>query len=187
MITGNFVNADSNYFAAPQQLQNGQILGHSHVVIQDANALNNPAKFVFFKGLNNAAQGGALTADVTAGIPAGSYRICSINTAANHQPVLVPIARHGGLDDCVYFTATDGGASASSAAAPTATVDGGAGANTAATATTTSAAGASATDKGDSKSKATDSTTATATATATAAATGKDKGKASRAGGKAQR
>ena len=52
--------------------------------------------------MNNVAQGGILTADVTAGLPAGAYRLCSINTAANHQPAIVPIAQHGSLDDCVY-------------------------------------------------------------------------------------
>jgi len=128
--TGNFVNAEENYFSAPQQL-NGQgiIIGHSHVVVETLQALdqttpNNPTKFAFFKGLNNAAQGGILTASVTAGLPAGAYRLCSINTAANHQPALVPIAQHGSLDDCVYFTASAGGAvaatnSSSTAASPT--------------------------------------------------------------------
>jgi hypothetical protein len=43
-----------------------------------------------------------LSASVPNGVPAGAYRICSINTAANHQPVLVAIAQHGSLDDCVY-------------------------------------------------------------------------------------
>ena len=43
-----------------------------------------------------------LTADVTDGLPAGVYRLSSINTASNHQPVLSPIAQHGSLDDAVY-------------------------------------------------------------------------------------
>jgi len=113
--TGNFVNAEQNYFSAPQQVgSGGNIVGHSHVVIEALSSLNqttpnDPAKFAFFKGLNNAAQGGVLSAPVANGLPAGAYRLCSINTAANHQPVLVPIAQHGALDDCVYFTATAGG------------------------------------------------------------------------------
>jgi len=108
--SGNFVNADENYFAAPQQLNaQGQIIGHSHVVVEALSALGqttptDPTKFAFFKGLNAAAVGGILTADVTAGLPAGFYKLSSINTAANHQPVLVPIAQHGSLDDAVYFT-----------------------------------------------------------------------------------
>jgi hypothetical protein len=52
--------------------------------------------------LNDAAKGGVLSTSVAAGLPAGSYRLCSINSAANHQPVLAPIAQHGSLDDCVY-------------------------------------------------------------------------------------
>jgi hypothetical protein len=58
--------------------------------------------FAFFKGLNGKAENGILTADVTKGLPAGFYRLGSINTAANHQPVIVPIAQHGGLDDYIY-------------------------------------------------------------------------------------
>lgn len=106
--TGAFVNAQSNYFSAPQQLNaQGTIIGHSHVVVEQLTALDqttttDPKKFAFFKGLNGAAVGGVLTADVTAGLPAGVYKLSSINSAANHQPVLVPIAQHGSLDDAVY-------------------------------------------------------------------------------------
>ncbi|KAG5646871.1 hypothetical protein DXG03_001947 [Asterophora parasitica] len=108
--TGNFVNAQNNYFAAPQQLNGqGTIIGHSHVVVEQLTSLTqttptDPRKFAFFKGLNGVAQGGVLTADVTSGLPAGAYRLCSINAAANHQPAIVPVAQHGSLDDCVYFT-----------------------------------------------------------------------------------
>lgn len=110
METGNFVNAESNYFAAPQQLNAaGQIIGHSHVVVEAINGLNdtaptNPQVFAFFKGLNDAAVNGQLTANVSAGLPPGTYRLASINTAANHQPVLVPIAQHGSTEDMVYVS-----------------------------------------------------------------------------------
>lgn len=110
METGHFVNADENYFSAPQQLNaGGQIVGHSHVVVETLTALDqttptNPKVFAFFKGLNAAAANGILTADVTNGLPAGVYKVSSINTAANHQPVLVPIAQHGSLDDAVYVS-----------------------------------------------------------------------------------
>jgi len=128
--SGAFVNAEENYFAAPQQVNaDGQIIGHSHVVVESLSALDqttptNPSKFAFFKGLNSPAVGGILTADVTAGLPAGFYKLSSINTAANHQPVLVPVAQHGSLDDAVYFTVNGGGgggapASASAPAQPT--------------------------------------------------------------------
>jgi len=54
LVTGNFVNAQKNYFAAPQQLQGGVIKGHSHAVIEKLTALDqttptNPREFVFFK------------------------------------------------------------------------------------------------------------------------------------------
>jgi hypothetical protein len=108
METGFFVNADENYFAAPQQLNsNGQITGHSHVVIEaidsiDSTQPSDPNVFAFFKGLNDKADNGVLTASVANGLPAGTYKLSSINTAANHQPCLVPIAQHGSLDDAVY-------------------------------------------------------------------------------------
>lgn len=108
--TGNFVNAAQNYFSAPQQL-NGQgiIRGHSHVVVEKLDSLaqttpSDPTVFAFFKGLNGVAQNGALTADVDSGLPAGFYKLSSINTAANHQPVVVPVAQHGSLDDAVYVS-----------------------------------------------------------------------------------
>jgi len=119
MQTGFFVNAQQSYFAAPQQLNNqGQIMGHSHVVIETLDSITqttptDPTKFAFFKGLNAAAAGGILTA--TASLPAGVYKISTINTAANHQPVLLPIAQHGSADDVVYFTVTDDGNAAAGA------------------------------------------------------------------------
>ena len=106
--SGAFVNADENYFTAPQQVNaQGQIICHSHVVVEALSALGqttpaNPTKFTFFRGLNSAAVNGILTAKVAVGLPAGFYKLSSINTAANHQPVLVPVAQHGSLDDAVY-------------------------------------------------------------------------------------
>ena len=108
--TGNFVNPATNYFAAPQTVDSaGDITGHSHVVVEALSALDqttttDPTKFAFFKGLNAAASNGVLSADVAGGLPAGVYRLASINTAANHQPVLVAVAQHGSLDDMVYVS-----------------------------------------------------------------------------------
>jgi len=139
--TGHFVNAEQNYFAAPQQLNSqGLIIGHSHVVVEALDSLSqstttDPTKFAFFKGLNAAAVNGLLSANVTAGLPAGTYKVSTINTAANHQPALVPIAQHGSLDDAVYFTVTDNGAASSTDDASSAT------------ATTSDASAASATGK----------------------------------------
>jgi hypothetical protein len=110
LTTGFFVNAESNYYSAPQQLdKTGKIVGHSHVVIQqmtslDSTELLDPKTFAFFKGLNDAAQGGVLSAEVTGGLPSGAYRVASINTAANHQPCLAPVAQHGSLDDQAFVS-----------------------------------------------------------------------------------
>ncbi|KAI0641125.1 hypothetical protein C8Q79DRAFT_919785 [Trametes meyenii] len=120
--TGHFTNAQENFFAAPQVVNGGgDIQGHSHVVIEQLTALDqttptDPNKFAFFKGLNDAAQGGVLSVTVTGGLPAGVYRLASINSAANHQPVLVSIAQHGSLDDMVYFTVSNSGAGAGAGA-----------------------------------------------------------------------
>jgi hypothetical protein len=148
METGNFVNADENYFAAPQQLNGqGQIIGHSHVVVESLTSLGqttptNPQVFAFFKGLNAAAVNGQLTADVTAGLPAGFYKVSSINTAANHQPVLVPVAQHGSLDDVAYFTVSASGAAAASSAANSTAASGSAGSAAAASSAAASSAAA---------------------------------------------
>lgn len=110
LATGNFVNAAANYFSAPQSVDDsGNIIGHSHVVIESINGIDDttptdPTKFAFFKGLNEKATKGVLSVEVTDGLPAGTYRLASINSAANHQPVLVAVAQHGSLDDMVYFT-----------------------------------------------------------------------------------
>jgi len=108
--TGQFANPLTNYYSAPQQVNDqGFIKGHSHVVIQALPDLTtteplDPTNFVFFKGLNNEAQGDILSQDVSDGLDAGFYRMCSINSASNHQPVITPIAQRGSLDDCIYFT-----------------------------------------------------------------------------------
>ena len=108
MQTGVFTNADNTYFAAPQQLNSGgQIIGHNHVVVEAIPALDstqptNPRVFAFFKGLNSVASNGQLSADVTSGLPAGTYRLSSITSAANHQSVVVPVAQRGSVDDAVY-------------------------------------------------------------------------------------
>lgn len=62
------------------------------------------SKFVFFKGLNLPDVNGILTADVSAGLPAGEYRISSINSAANHQPALPAVAQRGNVDDISYVS-----------------------------------------------------------------------------------
>jgi hypothetical protein len=41
---------------------------------------------------------------VTGGLPAGNYRVCSMTSSSNHQPVLMPVAQRGAQDDCQKFT-----------------------------------------------------------------------------------
>lgn len=184
MVTGNFVNPNTNYYAAPCQVDgSGTVIGHSHVVIEKVASITSttvldPTLFVFFKGLNAAAANGVLSADVAGGLPAGSYRLASINTCANHQPVLGSVAQHGSFDDMVYFTvgagtgnaaAGAGAAAAGTGAAAAAAAAGNGGKGAAAAATTAQAAAA---------------TTAKAAA-ATTAATGGKGAAAAAAGNKA--
>jgi len=112
LATGTFTNPDLTYYAAPQQLnRRGKIFGHCHVTVQlldavDTQNVPDPDKFEFFKGINNAGDGrGTLKASVSNGLPtAGTYRVCTMASAANHQPVLMPVAQRGAQDDCVRFT-----------------------------------------------------------------------------------
>ncbi|KAI9572623.1 hypothetical protein HD554DRAFT_1333347 [Boletus coccyginus] len=110
--TGWFVNSNTSYLAAPQQLDpaTGLIQGHAHVVIEALESLTqttptDPTKFAFFAALNNKADAsGKLYANVTDGLPEGTYKMSTLVTATNHQPVLFPIAQHGVPDDTIYFT-----------------------------------------------------------------------------------
>ena len=161
----------------------GQIIGHSHVVVEQLSAIDqttptDPTKFAFFKGLNSPAANGVLSADVTAGLPAGVYKLSSINTAANHQPALVPIAQHGSLDDAVYFTVGGAGAAGAAGAANSTAAAGAAGA-----ANSTAAAGAAGAT-GATGAAAASSTAAAGAAGGAAAAGGKG---AAAKGGKGKR
>lgn len=116
---GTFTNPLLTYYAAPQALKGGKIIGHTHVTVQDLGGSLTPSSppdpqtFAFFKGINDAGNGkGLLSASVAAGLPAGSYRVCTMTSAANHQPVLMPVAQRGAQDDCTKFTVTDSGKSA---------------------------------------------------------------------------
>ncbi|KAG8820623.1 hypothetical protein FRC17_010102 [Serendipita sp. 399] len=83
MITGNFVNAQTNYYGAPQQLQGNTVIGHSHLTVTKLPSLDStepvdPQTFAFFKGINTRDVGGVLSVDVTAGLPEGVYRFCTV-------------------------------------------------------------------------------------------------------------
>jgi hypothetical protein len=116
LVAGSFTNADATYYAAPQALSGGIVVGHTHVTVQDlGNSLNptqalDATKFAFFKGINDAGNGkGLLTAVVTGGLPAGNYRVCTLASASNHQPVLMPVAQRGTADDCTKFVVSGSG------------------------------------------------------------------------------
>jgi len=107
--TGFFDDPVTQYYIFPQTLDdNGDIQGHSHVVIQkieDPNEPPNPEIFAFFKGLNEAADAnGELSTLVEKGLPAGDYRCCTMVSSFAHQPTLMPVAQRGAQDDCVRFT-----------------------------------------------------------------------------------
>ncbi|PQE32911.1 ribosomal s17 protein [Rutstroemia sp. NJR-2017a WRK4] len=122
IVAGSFTNADSTYFAAPQALQGGVVVGHTHVTVQDmGKSLNpttalDPTQFAFFKGINDAGNGkGLLSATVTGGLPAGNYRVCTMASASNHQPAIMPVAQRGTADDCTKFTVVGSGTTANDA------------------------------------------------------------------------
>jgi hypothetical protein len=106
---GKFTNADTTYYAAPQQVnKQGAIIGHTHLVVEAVDSLQStkptdPTTFAFFKGVDNPADAdGNVSVNVTAGLPAGVYRFSTIGTSANHVPWAVPIAQHGVMEDAVY-------------------------------------------------------------------------------------
>jgi len=122
LAAGSFTNADATYFAAPQFLSGGVVVGHTHVTVQDlGNSLNptgalDATQFAFFKGINDAGNGkGLLQAVVTGGLPAGNYRVCTMASASNHQPVIMPVAQRGTADDCTKFTVGGSGTTANAA------------------------------------------------------------------------
>ncbi len=98
LVAGSFTNPDVTYYSAPQELQGGKIVGHTHVTVQEIGQLNSPtppdpAVFQFFKGINDAGDGnGGLSAAVAGGLPAGTYRVCTMTSSSNHQPVLMPVS-----------------------------------------------------------------------------------------------
>ncbi|TYJ54897.1 hypothetical protein B9479_004405 [Cryptococcus floricola] len=108
---GSFTNAQANYYAAPQQVDSsGQVVGHAHVVIQamksmDDDSLLDPNTFEFFKGLDKTDVNGLSTLDVSGGLQAGAYRMCTIMSSSNHASVIMPIAQRGAENTCTYFQA----------------------------------------------------------------------------------
>lgn len=98
LVAGSFTNPTTTYYGAPQELKGGNIVGHTHVTVQALGSLDtptppDPAVFQFFKGINDAGDGnGGLSAAVAGGLPAGIYRVCTMTSSSNHQPVLMPVS-----------------------------------------------------------------------------------------------
>jgi hypothetical protein len=147
---GFFSNPTTNYYTAPQDLNaNGDIIGHCHVTVQTLGSSlapttpPDPTTFAFFKGIDDAGNGrGLLNAVIDGGLSPGFYRVCTLISAQNHQPVNMPIAQRGAQDDCTKFevVARDGdGAGKDAPAAPAVGKDAGASATSAAPAASTSA------------------------------------------------
>ncbi|PVI04789.1 hypothetical protein DM02DRAFT_555581 [Periconia macrospinosa] len=110
LSAGFFTNPTTNYYTAPQDLdKNGDIIGHCHVTVQDIGSFQatnppDPTTFAFFKGIDDNGNGnGLLSATVTDGLPVGIYRVCTMISAQNHQPVNMPVAQRGAQDDCTKF------------------------------------------------------------------------------------
>jgi len=110
LTTGFFANTATNWFGAPQQLDDsGFIKGHPHFTIEALESLNqttpnDPTKYAFYAPVSKAAVDGVVSANVTGGLPAGFYKLSSLVASMNHQPVVLPIPNHGSSDDAVYFT-----------------------------------------------------------------------------------
>jgi transcription initiation factor TFIID subunit 15 len=110
--TGKFTQPYGTYYTAPQQVSaEGLVQGHVHVTVQNMGGSFTPtqpldaSKFVFFKGINDIGDGkGQLSTTIPDGLPAGYYRVCTMVSAQNHQPVLMPVAQRGAQDDCTKFS-----------------------------------------------------------------------------------
>ncbi|EGG05646.1 uncharacterized protein MELLADRAFT_124060 [Melampsora larici-populina 98AG31] len=112
LITGSFTNPEKTFYSAPTQLDPKTlfVVGHTHIVISQVQSLSSneildPFKFKFFKGVDGAAdKDGKVSLEVKDGLPAGIYRITSLNSASNHQPIAAPLAQRGSYDDAIYIT-----------------------------------------------------------------------------------
>jgi hypothetical protein len=114
MQDGDFTNAETTYFSAPTQVNaQGIYVGHNHIVVQQIKSLADtsildPQTFAFFKGLNDVAVNGQLTAVVTGGLGPGYYRACTISTGSNHAMLNGPVAQRGSFDDCIRMSVGQG-------------------------------------------------------------------------------
>ncbi|KAJ7764279.1 hypothetical protein B0H16DRAFT_1310897 [Mycena metata] len=126
---GTFTNAAKTYYANPQTLNaQGAIIGHTHIVVEAVDSLatttlTDSTKFLFFKGIDGGQDAqGNVQATVAAGLPVGTYRVGTILSSSTHQPVIMPVAQHGLVDDVIYMTVTANGKAAAAPPAAAAAV-----------------------------------------------------------------
>ncbi|KAJ3036687.1 hypothetical protein HDV00_002445 [Rhizophlyctis rosea] len=103
-------NDKTNNFASPQQLdKHGYVIGHTHVTVQYMGPDLTPQKpldtreTAFFLALNRHFKGDGSAEVEVVGLKPGGYRVCTMATQAGHQPVVMPIADRGHVDDCTKF------------------------------------------------------------------------------------
>jgi len=108
--TGVSTDPKTTYLAAPQTLNSeGIILGNTYITIQELPSLASldpidPNTFQFFQGITaKPGPNGELSVTVDKGLGKGFYRMSTINTAANHQPCIGPVAQRGSFEDVIYF------------------------------------------------------------------------------------
>ncbi|PLW15807.1 hypothetical protein PCANC_14988 [Puccinia coronata f. sp. avenae] len=111
IILGVFTNPKNTYLQGPVQLDpdTKSVLGHTHVVVQQIDCLESinipdPTMFIFFKGIDNAAKDDVVSVKIEGGLPKGFFRISSVTTAGNHQPISSPVAQRSSFDDGAFFS-----------------------------------------------------------------------------------
>ncbi|KAL0069329.1 hypothetical protein AAF712_003694 [Marasmius tenuissimus] len=110
LATGNFASSRTNFLSAPQQVDsNGLVLGHTAIVIEKLETLNqtvptNPTRFDLYNATLELFTDGFHGFNVSKGLPAGFYRLSSVTTDANHHLIVAPLLQYGAIDDAVYFT-----------------------------------------------------------------------------------
>ncbi|KAJ3053080.1 hypothetical protein HK097_005114 [Rhizophlyctis rosea] len=103
-------NDKTNNFGSPQHLdENGYVVGHTHVTVQYMGPDLKPQrpldtkKFAFFLALNTEFHKDGSAEVEVQGLKPGGYRVCTMATQAGHQPVVMPVADRGHVDDCTKF------------------------------------------------------------------------------------
>jgi hypothetical protein len=95
-------NADSTYFAAPQDLLAVVIdtptsLSKILVVLLNPTKALDATQFAFFKGINDAGNGNGSLSAVDQDLPVETT-VCTMASSSNHQPVIMFVAQRGTAD-----------------------------------------------------------------------------------------